>query len=119
MPRIRTAASEDRVDEWGDRAALGQHDQASEEREHHEDREQPELLPHPHERPELGDEAHSRWLRTGSAWYRAPAPAAAAGSSSSARPARGEAAGDPSRARASEGPAESPSNRRRNPSPPG
>jgi hypothetical protein len=47
---------EERVDERRDGRALGQHDQATEDHHHDEDRQQPELLAFLHERPEFDDD---------------------------------------------------------------
>jgi hypothetical protein len=51
--------SEHGVDERRHGAALGQHDQSAEQGHHQHDRQQPILLAHPHELPQLGQKRHS------------------------------------------------------------
>src|SRR5262245_60591974 len=98
MPRTRTGpASEQRVDERRDGAALGEDDEPAEERHHDEDGHEPVLLPNPDEGPELGDEGGHGALRTASPWCRARAPAGAARSSRTLRRARAGAAAGPCR----------------------
>src|SRR4051794_32025629 len=87
MPRTRKVRpSEQGVDERGHDRALGQHQQAAEQRHHDEDRGEPELLAGAQEAPQLGDELHRygppETISTGSPWSPAPGPAARAGSSS-------------------------------------
>src|SRR5690242_17626162 len=93
---------EQRVDEWCDRRALGEHDQAAEHDHHDQNRQQPELLALAHEGPELDDYgAHFACdpfdIRTGCASIAAAAPAACGRSSSCWRCCRASAAGNPCR----------------------
>src|SRR5688572_29566724 len=53
---MRTAASEEGVDERRDRAALREHEQAAHQREHEDDGQQPVFPALAHESPQLGQE---------------------------------------------------------------
>ena len=86
MPRYaQRVGLEQRVDERRDRRALGQHDQAAEDRHHEENRHQPELLAHAQERPQLRTNAMTPSSELLASSSRPPARAVRVRSSSVAR----------------------------------
>ena len=60
----------ERVDEGRDSATLCKYQKSAKKQHHHNDWQQPELLPSLHEVPQLSKERHPLLLRIASTWYR-------------------------------------------------